>query len=82
MVFALAYCDSGFTPDLGSPGSTNTSLVESVRLHYEDINDSGIPIAHKTLDDSIRVAVRAKMVKEYPPDWDKAVTWPSGRGTS
>ncbi len=82
VVLTLAYCDSGFVPDLADRGSANTDLVESLRLHYEDITEAGIlPVAHKTLDDSIKAIVQAKLVKKYPPDWDKAVTWPSGLGT-
>lgn len=34
----------------------------------------------EALDDSMVVAVLAKMVRQYPPDWENAETWDTGDG--
>ncbi len=73
-------CDSFNIADVDS-ATDSASLIESVRTYYEAaIQPNGLDgqIGGKISGDSIRAAVLAEMVRQYPPDWTQAVTWRDG----
>lgn len=81
MVFAalaavvFVSCDNLHVLD-DTPESRRSSLVNAAKEYYEEVVEQPASLAAKTHDDSTTALVLAEMVRQYPPDWTQAVTWP------
>ena len=76
----FARCDSMDMIEV-EPESESSSRIEAVRTYYETaIQPNGLSEqpGGKISGDSMRTAVLAEMIRQYPPDWSKAVTWKDG----
>ena len=85
LILALGFfgCDSFFALDSDVSGR-HFDRVQVVRSWYESARSQPQPVLpggkNTNIDDSTQAAVLAAMVRQYPPDWDKAVMWPNGGG--
>ena len=71
-------CDSGMDVRDVDGNIGDDALVHAAKRYYEEYSEQDNMLVGKTGSDSI-AAILADMVREYPPDWTQAVTWPDGK---
>ena len=70
----LLGCDSGVHVE--NRHDSISASINAAQQFYNDYHKHNSPLT----EDSTEVLVLAEMVRQYPPDWTKAVAWSDGQG--